>query len=1469
MSRGEVGTSDRLRIRQLRTKQTSVGLFDPSPLTAAETRELSSLINRTRYTDEIPNEVGLSAVGAVLNVFCPTGKGGGVKPDCKSGASAGVGGDAKEASRLSTKHQIFGVFKETHPETAKQVVATLEKLADKYGLPSGGVHIVEMKGGDTGHRASMSQGTWVKVSKEDAQRLKAEGQTTRTAPGPDRTLIHQVKDNSVHVLKLYTNGTNDLAGFNQSPDKFTQVREKRAGYSVSSGKGGVEDTVTHEFGHSLTFRSVGEKGVEQLIKEKAPEGAGALSTYARTDRGEATAEAFVKYESGDRSPLVVSLVSPHLPQSTTPPTANLFPGMIRNVFCRTGKGGGIDPTCKKGGAPGPRTKPRPEKKEDVKITQVGSKPERFKTVEEAEKHIVSTGLAQTARLSGLTPAEASGVVAGLEGSLRLGDKNIKLRSIVVKDMDHVDQHHNAHYSTRGDIEISSGFAADARSYDRGKTLAEYAKEGGTRNYTREEAHNSAEAFRILVSHEVGHHVEHVGLLDLPKANRTVAVQESDLLKVSGYSTMNNQERFAEIHALVSTGRGGTLPPKVREWYEAALATADPQPLENFIRNSNTPAATVGITSLPGTILNVFCPTGKGGGIKPDCKGATSSAPAPAPKPVQVVADGVRYTKQEDGRWKSDTGVVATEGVMQRWKDRGSVQEVGSGTGPGPVAKTKHDAVEKDLRAINLPDKRTGLTPVLPKLYDELKKKHPTLTREEFKQILLAMEKAEKVTLQRWGGWGFDYVKESTGYGPGEYWTHPTRGGYIVWVQTRGQGPTSNVFCPTGRGGGIDPTCKPLGIRGGTLLRTAEAKLRRATMEHRLAEMAANKAQRTYDKVASRAATAMGKEYAKIRQINGLKADLAAAKAAARRLGPNATPEGKARRASLERRIERAKGELVTLKAKTREATAAGMTAKRQADVLRKKVDRALVEKQRAEAQRDRVRKVVVKKQEPKPPPPPPPPPVTAGLTPPILPKPGPYVPPPRGPLPPVPKLHPEMDPGRTPITFAAIPVSIPAASISTLYARSNWGHLTNLDRSVMVKELGGEKVLRDMLDSGLVERNGRKYSLTKNGEEALRRAVNGETTPLEFRPPAQRSDVRPIRDAYGKMTDDQRKEMLKYFKINDSPIPDRFDFEQALVQKMRARANNPAELKAKLDNSPHEQRRKEMASPENVAKLEQYKKDYMKLTMDAEQKRASQATLNRAVSAMVKEQQGHPPGSEKYKELAAAIERTRDLAMKRMKEAGEIERQVYASKKPEDVAREHFLNHFGVPNPDTHAMAAHDPKHARTAQEAVEFVNKIMPNDGRPKATVATYEAPGDTRAHYDDHGPNPKINVAPSGEPTHVMVHELGHHVDNSTPGVLAASVTFVKMRAGEEKNKPMTDFSGGYKPHEVGVDDDFAKAFGGDKERGRYAGKDYHGKYTEVVSMGLEQLHRDPVKFAKDDPEYFNFVMGALHGDTRAATP
>lgn len=48
-------------------------------------------------------------------------------------------------------------------------------------------------------------------------------------------------------------------------------------------------------------------------------------------------------------------------------------------------------------------------------------------------------------------------------------------------------------------------------------------------------------------------------------------------------------------------------------------------------------------------------------------------------------------------------------------------------------------------------------------------------------------------------------------------------------------------------------------------------------------------------------------------------------------------------------------------------------------------------------------------------------------------------------------------------------------------------------------------------------------------------------------------------------------------------------------------------------------------------------------------------------------------------------------------------------------------------------------------------------------------------------------------------------------------------------------------------------------------YCGKDYidrRGKRvaTEILSMGVQMLFTDPVGFAKDDREYFDFVVGVL---------
>jgi len=49
--------------------------------------------------------------------------------------------------------------------------------------------------------------------------------------------------------------------------------------------------------------------------------------------------------------------------------------------------------------------------------------------------------------------------------------------------------------------------------------------------------------------------------------------------------------------------------------------------------------------------------------------------------------------------------------------------------------------------------------------------------------------------------------------------------------------------------------------------------------------------------------------------------------------------------------------------------------------------------------------------------------------------------------------------------------------------------------------------------------------------------------------------------------------------------------------------------------------------------------------------------------------------------------------------------------------------------------------------------------------------------------------------------------------------------------------------------------KELGGD----HYCGKIDTGS-TEILSMGLPRLHRDPARFAREDPEYFSFVVNTL---------
>jgi len=110
------------------------------------------------------------------------------------------------------------------------------------------------------------------------------------------------------------------------------------------------------------------------------------------------------------------------------------------------------------------------------------------------------------------------------------------------------------------------------------------------------------------------------------------------------------------------------------------------------------------------------------------------------------------------------------------------------------------------------------------------------------------------------------------------------------------------------------------------------------------------------------------------------------------------------------------------------------------------------------------------------------------------------------------------------------------------------------------------------------------------------------------------------------------------------------------------------------------------------------------------------------------------------------------------------------------------------------------------------------------------------------------------------VVAHEFGHCIEYANPHIHKLAQGFLRKRVGGEEPIALAQkFGGGYEANEFGRKDNFETVF--EESSAYYVGK-YYKDATEVISMGIEQLHRDPVRFAENDPEYFNLMVGALQG-------
>lgn len=102
---------------------------------------------------------------------------------------------------------------------------------------------------------------------------------------------------------------------------------------------------------------------------------------------------------------------------------------------------------------------------------------------------------------------------------------------------------------------------------------------------------------------------------------------------------------------------------------------------------------------------------------------------------------------------------------------------------------------------------------------------------------------------------------------------------------------------------------------------------------------------------------------------------------------------------------------------------------------------------------------------------------------------------------------------------------------------------------------------------------------------------------------------------------------------------------------------------------------------------------------------------------------------------------------------------------------------------------------------------------------------------------------------------HEFGHHLEhngvsaNQSKRMSWASNEFRSRRAVGERQTQIS-------PGEFGYKDNFLE---------HYMGKvyGYGNAGTEIISMGLQYLAHNPVKLMREDPDYFDFMIGVLQGD------
>lgn len=170
----------------------------------------------------------------------------------------------------------------------------------------------------------------------------------------------------------------------------------------------------------------------------------------------------------------------------------------------------------------------------------------------------------------------------------------------------------------------------------------------------------------------------------------------------------------------------------------------------------------------------------------------------------------------------------------------------------------------------------------------------------------------------------------------------------------------------------------------------------------------------------------------------------------------------------------------------------------------------------------------------------------------------------------------------------------------------------------------------------------------------------------------------------------------------------------------------------------------------------------------------------------------------------------------------------------------------------TDRLGAVDVESRRRAIEGIGEFNKLVSRNVLNGDTINYALLGPGQRAHYDSFFNEIYLN-ANSG--TQTVVHELAHSIEYRVPGITEKVRAFFERRTRGEEWQSLRDLTGKqyFGADEVAKPDRFIDP---------YIGRRNSERSSEIVSMGLQYMYEDPIRFAREDPDMFDFIYDLVRG-------